>query len=82
MEHWVEEFDPFMNLLSDNLLGLLENIIDVLGPVPGFKWLEEMPEMGNYRGDDKAKSHWLQQCHAAPQVCDAERCGEGLNLYL
>ena len=27
---WVEEFDPIMNLLSDNLLGLLENVIDVL----------------------------------------------------
>ena len=31
MEHWVEEFDPFMNLLSDILLGLLKNVIDVLG---------------------------------------------------
>ena len=31
--------------------------------------------MGNYRGDDVAVSHLLQQRHEAPQVCDAERCG-------
>lgn len=36
MEHWVKEFDPFMNIHSDNLLGLLETVIDVLGQVPGF----------------------------------------------